>query len=567
MRKILFLAVFFLFFLISPLSAQTVSGEKIQNFASQIKINKDGTIDVSENIIYDFDNLEKHGIYRIIPYIKENKDGKKFRLDFKIISVEDENKQSYHYSTSSENNKLTVKIGDPDKTISGTHTYVINYQVSGALTYFSDHDELYWNVTGNEWPVPILISSASVELPSEIKKDELEIICYTGSSGSRESLCQGRTEDNKINFITDVVLNSYQGLTIVVSFPKNFVAVLEPQEVVSFFDTIVGKIVIVFFILLSVFWYLIYPLWLPIKWYRQGRDPSTGLGSVRAWFDPPKTKNGRSLTPSETGALIDEVADLRDILATIIDLARRGYLKIVEKKKKDFSLIKTKEFSENVSLLKYEKKLLSGIFENKTEIRLKGASLYTTVEEAKTMIYEKLVEEQFFPKNPQSIRNFYNVISGLALFTLNFPLALLSFIFGRNMPRKTVLGTEQAMVAKSLKNFLASQERQLEFQAKNLPAGRQGQMFFEKLLPYAIAFGVEKVWAKRFENINLRSPDWYQAYDVRTFNSYLLVNSLNSSFSSLRSAATPTTSSSGFSSGFSGGSSGGGGGGGGGGSW
>jgi uncharacterized membrane protein len=92
-------------------------------------------------------------------------------------------------------------------------------------------------------------------------------------------------------------------------------------------------------------------------------------------------------------------------------------------------------------------------------------------------------------------------------------------------------------------------------------------MFFEKLLPFAVAFGVEKVWAKRFETISMTQPDWYVGTNSGTFNSIVFTNSLHSSVGVINKAATPTTSSSGFSSGFSGGSVGGGGGGGGGGSW
>jgi uncharacterized membrane protein len=147
------------------------------------------------------------------------------------------------------------------------------------------------------------------------------------------------------------------------------------------------------------------------------------------------------------------------------------------------------------------------------------------------------------------------------LFTLNLPLLVIAGLFGRNMPKKTPIGAQEANVGLSLKNFLASQERKLAFQSRN-------QMFFEKLLPYAVAFGVEKIWAQRFNDINLKQPDWYQGYgSTPRFYPVNFVSSLNTSFTGLNRAVTPTSSSSGFSSGFSGGSSGGGGGGGGGGSW
>jgi uncharacterized membrane protein len=108
-----------------------------------------------------------------------------------------------------------------------------------------------------------------------------------------------------------------------------------------------------------------------------------------------------------------------------------------------------------------------------------------------------------------------------------------------------------------MKNFLNSQERQLNFQGDK-------QMFFEKLLPFAVAFGVEKAWAKRFEAIDIKNPDWYEGTSSSHFNTALFASSLSHSYSSFASSSTPPSSSS---SGFSGGSSGGGGGGGGGGSW
>ncbi|NCO88670.1 DUF2207 domain-containing protein, partial [Candidatus Roizmanbacteria bacterium] len=286
------------------------------------------------------------------------------------------------------------------------------------------------------------------------------------------------------------------------------------------------------------------------------------------------------------------------ILATVVDLARRGFIRIEEKKKGDFYLIKLKKFVTDNSLPRnqkapsvnpemngelprsdhqnapsassglrglqeYEKKLLQGIFESEIEVRLKDQELYETVEDVKKTLYQSLITNGSFPDDPQRKRTFYNVIAGMALFTGNLFLVLMALIFGRVMFKKTRLGREQANVAKSLYNFISSQTRQLEFQANK-------QMFFEKLLPFAVAFGVEKVWAKRFSNLKLTPPDWYRGYGNNTFTTAYFISSLNSSlnsFSSVSQPPTPTTSTSGFSSGFSGGSSGGGGGGGGGGSW
>ncbi|OGK13743.1 hypothetical protein A3A93_05370 [Candidatus Roizmanbacteria bacterium RIFCSPLOWO2_01_FULL_38_12] len=569
MRKIIsvFFASIFFFLLATPTIAQSnLPIEQIHDYVVSIEIQKDGNIQLAEKIVYDFGNLQRHGIIRKIPFIKINKEGKRFRMNIDVISVSDELGNNYNYKTTNlVDREIEIKVGDADKTITGVHTYVITYTVSGAITYFSDHDELYWNVTGNEWDVPMESSSAVISLPSENKSALMtNTICYTGHSGSTLQDCTKEVNGNTVTFKTDRDLNRGEGLTVVVGFPKNIVAVLEPREVINFFDTPFGKFVAALIIIIAaivgIFWYILYPIWLPLKWYMHGRDPSGMIGEARSWFDPPKTKDGRMLTPAETGTLIDEIAGPHEISALIIDLARRGYMKIVEKKKNDFEFVKMREFATDSTLQEFEKIFLTELFTTKKTVRLKDTKLYGVVTTIQDLIYENLVKEGFFPQNPDKVRKYYFIIAGLAAFTLNFFLLIVSAIFGRIMPKKTLEGVGAANITRSLKNFLVSQERQLEFQAKN-------QMFFEKLLPYAVAFGVEKIWAQRFEDIDMKQPDWYEGTTHGAFNSVVFTNSLRSSFNSFTTAATPTTSSSGFSSGFSGGSSGGGGGGGGGGSW
>jgi uncharacterized membrane protein len=191
-------------------------------------------------------------------------------------------------------------------------------------------------------------------------------------------------------------------------------------------------------------------------------------------------------------------------------------------------------------------------------MKLSG-SFYSTANKVKNDLYQKVVRGGFFDQNPQSTRTKYYALATLALFTANFFLALVSFVFGKNMPKKTLFGTKANVVALGIKKFLTSQERQLEFQAKNW-------YFFEKLLPLAIVFGVEKIWAERFKDIAVEPPSWYEGSSWQTFNTLNFVNSLNQSTHAMAAAASPPTSSY-SSSGFSGGFSGGGGGGGGGGSW
>lgn len=557
-----------LFFLLVALTfVFSVSAEEIQSFGTDIKINQDGTISVKESIVYDFGSLYRHGIFRNIPYLKVNEDGKKYLLEFNDFSVKDENGVLYQYKITKEDNQINLKIGDPDRTITGVKHYIVEYNVAGALTYFSDHDELYWNSTGSDWEVPINFARTTIRLPESVNEDSLKLTCYTGGTGSTNQSCSYFVKEGDIVFDTESPLSYNEGITVVLGFPKGIVAVLESKVYVPFWETpfgrVLGFILITILVIAAIVWYVISPFYIIYKWFKEGRDPKGVVGQTRAWFDPPKSiKTNRSLTPSEVGTLGDETVDLKDISAAIIDLARRGYMKIEEREKKDFYLVKTVlgKRTEH-ALLPFEQTLLNKFFKGgKQELRLKNAKLFDEVEAVKKDLYEGVVTEGLFPKNPQSIRTVYYVISFLALFTGNLFLAFVAFVFGRAMPRKTVDGVNAKNMAFSLKSFLSSQERQLKFQADR-------QLMFEKLLPYAIAFGVEKIWAKRFESLNLKQPNWYSGYRSGQFNTYIFVSSMNSSLNSFSKAATPSRSSTGHSSGFSGGFSGGGGGGGGGGSW
>jgi uncharacterized membrane protein len=490
-------------------TSTNITGEHIKSFQSEIVINKDGTINVKESIVYDFSTLNKHGIYRDIPFIKTNEDGKKFELKLDNVSVTDENGRSHKFVKSWVDEKiLRLKIGDADRYVTGEHQYIIFYKVSGALTYYSDHDERYWNVTGNDWNVPIAFSRAQITMPGEIEKEKINLKCFTGGYGSTESDCRADNVEGMPVFGTNNYLMSNSGLSVVISFPKNIVAVLEPKEFVSFWESWIGKFLTGLIGLIGLIWYVFLPFYIVYRWIRYGRDPKGVVGVTTAWFDPPKTQDGkRFLTPGEVGTLGDETVDMKDISASIVDLARRGYLTIDERKKGDYYLIKNKDADS--SLLTFEKTILTKFFGSKNEIRIKDEKLATEVEQIKNEMYEQVVEDKLFDKNPQTTRTIYYVIAGIALFTGNFFLAIVSFIFGRVMPRKTVFGAEAKNVAFSLKNFLSSQKRQLEFQADK-------QMMFEKLLPFAVAFGVEKIWAKRFESLNIKQPNWYHSYSNST---------------------------------------------------
>ncbi len=565
MKSLLIAFVLFIGGFLSPLqvfAATTPMGdvEQISSYSTDVVVHKDGSVGFTEHIVYNF-SVARHGIYRYLPYVKTNEEGKRLKLTLENIRVTDGKNTPYEFTTGYTDDDVVLKIGNPDQTITGQHLYVISYDTKGALTYFPSHDELYWNTVGLQWQVPTVLATSTLTLPQEVGEKDIQSSCFVGIVGSTEKSCSASAKGSIVTFIATRPLESYEGMTIVVGFPKGIVAEVNPTEIIPFFDTKEGKLVVVGLLIFAIFWYVILPFIVVWKWWTGGRDPKPIIGQAVAWYSPPKTKKGRELTPAETGTIIDETVNIKDIYGSLIDLARRGYFRIIETSKDNFDLKKASQWPQEL-LQPFETSLLDVIFKIKERVKLKDVKLYDSLSELNDMIYKSLVSDGFFPINPQSIRTKYVILTVLAVVTFNPVLVIVSWIFGMHMPRKTLYGSEQAAIARALKNFLKSQDKHLAFQAKE-------KFMFEKLLPYAIAFGVEVLWAKRFKDMNVPEPKWYVSSSrVSHFSSIAFANSLRAGYSMSFASSASYKSSSGYHSGFSsGGGSGGGGGGGGGGSW
>lgn len=607
-RKILF--TIFLFIFLNSLFKSKVLAEKIDSFNSDIKINKDGTVTVEETINYDFENSQKHGLVRNLYYKTKNEDGKTYIIDFSILNIVDENGNKYNYSQAKIENYIELKIGDADKLISGKKTYVINYKISGGLRYFSDHDEFYWDLIGFDWKVPILKYTASISFPSTLQESDLKYLCYEGPSGSTLETCLINNSNGRVNLSSSKLLKPSENITVVVSFPKNIVAVLAPREdrpsiFLKAFQILIG--------LGASIWYVFFPIKYLIDSVRESKNLKKNQRIVSAWFEPPQYNDGTVFSPAETGFIVDNKIDHRELTATIIHLAQRGFLKIKENEDQNFSFIRLKDV-ESTELRDFEKEVMEALFRDgvdtasldETQIKTlenqisnlkkfnkifkipyvsdienqlnrvgqgdltevtdkelkKSKTLFGKIVKFNKSVEDEIVTQGMYRNKPTEDIAKNMAFIGLGLTTLNFLLAIVSIFFGRKNVKRTEKGIEKYSEAISLLNFLKSQDEQLNFQSQN-------QMFFEKLLPYAAAFGVEKIWADRFKDIALAKPDWYEgrSYTNSAFVAPLTRSIGGSMKSAYSSGMSSTRSSSGFSSGFSGGSSGGGGGGGGGGSW
>lgn len=559
-RSIFYIAILLCFLLFSNVFAlDEYPRERIKDFNVDITINKNSTLLIKENIIYDFANLEKHGIYRTIPL--------KDIGSIQVKSVLDEFNNPYTFETSKESNYLKIKIGDPNNLITGQHIYTVIYEVKGGLRFFKDHDELYWNITGNEWQVPIDSSRATIHLPQNILKDNLEFACFTGAYGLKESSCYWQVNEGGAVFFESLKsFNPGEGLTTVLGWPKGIISQPFIYSLPSWL-TDFWSFFIPIFTLIFLFWW----------WWVRGRDFPVRKPII-AQYEPPK-----DLKPAEVGAIMNQKIGKNDISATIIDLAVRDYLKIKEIKKtgisavfhkNDYEIIKLKDFKNSPDLAGFEIEFLDTHFGDKES--LKTSEFALNFSGPANSLFGRLTVEGYFVSDPQKAgKTFFTIGSFMigtilwALYIIHIsnnvflPIAILISgilfsIFSLFMPKRTKKGMEAYWYALGLKEYINTAEKyRIQFQEK--------ENIFEKLLPYAIVFGLTEKWAKAFEGIYKTPPVWYDGYYPAGFSPIIFTSSLNSVFSSVHSLSGGGA---GGGSGFGGGgSSGGGGGGGGGGNW
>src|SRR5215813_12456974 len=307
-----FLCVLSFLYLPSSLSISTKE-LRIERFDEEVVVAPDGSVDVTENIRVHFIGGHWNGLYRTIPVEYFTPQGLNYTLFLDVKNITDGEGQKLRFESSRERHYRKLKIYVPNADNS-TQTIVINYTVSDALRFFEDHDEFYWNVTGDSWDVPIQSASARVVLPEGTSG--IRVNTFTGAYGANTKDADAQILGNGIEAHTRDPLRYHEGLTIAVAFDKGFVH--EPSASEKLLRTIRSNIVLL--IPIGIFVLMFY------LWWTRGRDPR--LRPISAQYEPPD-----KLTPGELGTLIDESADMRDITASIVDLAVRGFLVIEEKEK------------------------------------------------------------------------------------------------------------------------------------------------------------------------------------------------------------------------------------------
>lgn len=535
---------------------------EFKSFEATVIVNNDASIDVAETITANF-LAPRHGIYRYIPERYRQTDGSLVKMSIDEIAATIDG-QIIPFQEPLIGDERQIKIGDPDKTITGQHVMILKYHVQVAVNFFADHDELYWNITGNKSDAPFQTVTAKVKWPAGASADKITLRCLTGAAGSTAADCTQSAADGVATFTANDFLTVVVGWpTGIVTKPANYdqlravTTPFHPER--GFF----GIWLIVNVVLLAVFSWFVYQFWV-----KRGRDPR-GKDTIIAQYDPPA-----GLTPGEMGVVIDERANHQDIIATLVDLAVRGYLSITEiatpkmlglGKSKDYRLDRLKP-SSAVELRGHERDLMENLFSAGDQVKLSDlkGTFATAITKIKNDLYSQVASGGYFVTNPQSARIKILMLGilitglgvGLAMFGI-WVLAIVGLVlavFSGTFPKRTTVGVEARWQAEGFKLFLSTAERyRLQWQEK--------EKIFERFLPYAMAFGVAEKWTKVFAGLNQPPPDWYHGNSMSTFNAMVLYSAL-SDFSSVAAKSFVPPASSG-SSGFGGGGFSGGGGGGG----
>ena len=592
-------------------------------FNQRVKVNRDASLTVREDITVEAKGINiRRGIFREFP-TKYRWKGNNYTVGFRVKRVLRDGKPE-NWFTEKLSNGVRVYIGKKDVFLDpGTYRYTLMYETDRQLGFFKDHDELYWNVNGTGWRLPMLKVRAVVELPRGVPKDSIRYTAYTGGYGERGKDYKAWVDERgRIHFETTRPLMAGENLTVVVGWPKGYVK--EPG-LIRRLTWFLRDNVHVAILLLTVVAVFLYYLW---AWAKVGKDPPKG--TIMPEFKPPE-----GMSPAAVRYVMKMGYDDVALAANLLDLAVKRGVKIKERGKGDYTIVRIGQTPEGlpedeVKMLKlivdtlniekgsYSKRvkklsdslsislarLWGHLFRLNSSyvaigvvLSLVGALLAFlisgSIEKVIKMVVVLAVSmgflawlESLVNRNKVLlviVRTLF-VLVVVAVYVLIFGgsvpeitavliLTGINLFFGKYMSAPTYEGRRLMDRIEGLKMFLETAEKErlkALFPKDSIPS------IFERFLPYALALDVVETWADKFaedlKTVGYR-PEWYEGPHYARFTSSRAYSGFVRDMSSgittaVASASQPPSSSSGFSGGGGGGGfSGGGGGGGGGGGW
>ncbi len=566
--------LFLLAFLVFVGTAHAQTGERILGFHSQIDVHEDGSMTVRETIrVYAQGQQIRRGIYRDFPTSYRDAHGNRIVVDFNVQEVlRDGSPEPYH--TRRLRNGVRVYFGHEDRQLSrGEHVYTFTYRTAQQLGYFDEHDELYWNVTGNGWGFQIDSASARIVLPEGIAAADITVEGYTGKYGSTETSYVAEVDGpSTAKFAATKPLAPGEGLTIVVAFPKGFVA--QPtvaQKIELRVQNRSGDLAVLGGTLLVLGLYV-------IVWLRVGIDPPKG--HILPTEHPPE-----GLSPAALRYIQRMGPDPKTFSVALIAMAVKRYLQIDHQGGKNFSILRGD--ADESALTTEERAIADSLFDGRDSIELDQKN-HGVIGRARSACFRVLGEElkgEYFNRNAWYLLlgillSVAALAAGLAVSQGNpswifafcaVVLIATSILFGFLLKAPTREGRRVLDEIEGFRMYLNGDGMaRFSPQAEPEALGRH----FEQFLPFAIALNMESPWADEFtralsttapqQHTHAYYPVWYHGAAWDTAGAQGFTSSLSGTFAGVVTASSiaPGSSSGGGGGGFSGGGGDGGGGGG-----
>jgi len=481
-----------------------------------VLLNGDLLIEEQQTIVFTSGSF--HYGYRTIPLDKTdgivNVEVWEGNRPYTRSSYEDD----YTFSVDQEGNELVVYWYFPT-TSRSTHTFSFRYTVQGGVKINPEEgDSIFWKAVPPDHGFPIRNARVAVHFPAGV--DLGDMVAYGTEA-------EAQVEGDTVTFVATRELPAGQEMEVGVAFGPGLIQAEKPawqkgEERGDILNLLLGGLGILLVIggLLGVL----------LLWYLRGRDPAVGL-LAEYLSEPPS-----NVRPGVAGTLVDERADMQDVIATLVDLARRGYLEMIEGSVSrglfgvgsgsGFTFRRTGKAWDG--LLPFERTIMEKIFGGRMERSMGDLKnkFYSAIPKIKKGLYKQTVARKFFRTDPDSVRGRYAGLGvGLLVVTAGFGFlaftllvesagavicpfiavgltAVAVIIVGQAMPVKTRQGAEEAAKWKAFKRYLKDIDRYTKME--------EATEQFDRYLPYAIAFGIERSWINKFSAVpSTPIPMWY----------------------------------------------------------
>ncbi len=512
--------LFLILGLILPFTILSQGGFTIKNYHIDVLIDDSGSMSMTETIDLQFDQ-RRRGIIREIPT------NGKFKNHRQNINISDVYVEGWNFTTTPGKN-YTIKIGDKNTFITGDQQYIIKYKAHNGILNFENHEEIYWTLIGGDWNADILNGSFKITLPSEIELSEDDFHVFSGQVGESTEYGNIQKAGNVFTGKSLVTLGNNKALSVGIRLPKGYffnqakenITTIKAPKVYTKDRTYPFPILMILGFLTSFF------VW--------GRNKTSNIMQER--YYPP-----HNMSSAEVGTYYDFTVHSRDLLSLIPYWGEKGFIKVRvddSSKKTDIYLEKQKDLPPETA--QHEQYFFDHIFAYSDvvyidEIKEEFYQDYTT---SRKLLKEEILEKELY--DAEAVRAFHSTksiflaliclaLGVISIFVFNwvatgigfFALSLLLFTFKFVRPKRSSKGQLLHDQLEEFKNTVKNpdQDKLQEIVAKD-------PRYFDKIFPYAVAFGLDKSWLKSFEDIG-RKPDWYYYNDHRDFAYYDFQNDFN----------------------------------------